>query len=118
MSTAGYLSKENVDNKVVYKANRNHPLFSTLQKIIREHLGIELILKNILKNIGDYDNILLLGDYAKGIDSGCIEVLIVGKNINQAYLSGLKNKIEKKISRNVIFLISNEIPTKDYLILV
>ena len=71
-----------------------------------------------MKNIGDYDNILLLGDYAKGIDSGCIEVLIVGKNINQAYLSGLKNKIEKKISRNVIFLISNEIPTKDYLILV
>ena len=118
MSSAGYLSKENVDNKVLYKANRKHPLFSTLQKIIREHLGIELILENILKNIGDYDNILLLGDYAKGIDSGCIEVLIVGKNINQAYLSGLKNKIEKKISRNVIFLISNEIPTKDYLILV
>ena len=97
LSSAGYLSKENVDNKVLYKANRKHPLFSTLQKIIREHLGIELILENILKNIGDYDNILLLGDYAKGIDSGCIEVLIVGKNINQAYLSGLKNKIEKNL---------------------
>ena len=115
MSSAGYLSKENVDNKVLYKANRKHPLFSTLQKIIREHLGIELILENILKNIGDYDNILLLGDYAKGIDSGCIEVLIVEKNINQACW-WIKNKIEKK--SGVIFLISNEIPTKDYLILV
>ena len=118
LSSAGYLSKKNINNKVIYKANEDHPLFKTLQKIVREHLGIEIILKNILKNIGDYDNILLLGDYAKGIDSGCIEVLIVGKNINQVYLDELKKKIEKKISRNVIFYFSNEIPVRDYLILV
>ena len=60
----------------------------------------------------------MLGDYARGIDSGVIEILVVGKNINQAYLHEIKNKIEKKISRNIIFLISNEIPKRDSLILI
>ena len=118
LTSAGYLSKKNIDNKVIYKANKKHPLFKNLQKIVREHLGIETIIENILTNIGDFDNILLLGDYARGIDSGVIEILVVGKNINQAYLHEIKNKIEKKISRNIIFLISNEIPKRDSLILI
>lgn len=118
LSSAGYLLKDSINNKVIYKANQRHPLFKTLQKIVREHLGIEVILQNILKNIGDFDNILLLGDYAKGIDSGTVEVLIVGADINQTYLKELKNKIENKISRNVVFLVSNDLPKQDFLLLI
>ena len=77
-----------------------------------------LLYPNILKNIGDFDNILLLGDYAKGIDSGTVEVLIVGADINQTYLKELKNKIENKISRNVVFLVSNDLPKQDFLLLI
>ena len=34
LSSAGYLNKENYNNKVIYKANVSHPLFKTIQKII------------------------------------------------------------------------------------
>ena len=61
---------------------------------------------------------MLLGDYAKGIDSGTVEVLIVGADINQTYLKELKNKIENKISRNVVFLVSNDLPKQDFLLLI
>ena len=81
LTSAGYLEKENVENKVIYSANVSHPLFKTIQQIVRQHLGIEQILDEVINNIGDVDKLVLLGDYSKGIDSGTIEILIVGKNI-------------------------------------
>lgn len=107
LSSAGYLNKENYNNKVIYKANVSHPLFKTIQKIIRKHLGIEELLESVYNKIGDVEKVILLGDYAKGIDSGLIEVLIVGKNINKKYLDKISPKIEKKINRKVNFIISN-----------
>ena len=51
---------------------------------------------------------MVLGDYSKGIDSGIIEVLIVGENINKQYLDDIAPKIEKKINRKVNFFVSNK----------
>ena len=36
---AGYLQKEKANNKIQYKANTKHPMFSVLQKVILKHLG-------------------------------------------------------------------------------
>ena len=43
---------------------------------------------------------------AEGIDSGCIEILIVGDNISEDYLKEISPKIEK-INRKVSFFVSN-----------
>ena len=82
LSSAGYLEKHSENNKVIYKANASHPLFKIIQKIVKKHLGIEEILETVLKLIGDVKKIMILGDYAEGIDSGHIEILIVGDKIN------------------------------------
>ena len=107
LTSAGYLVKKETNNKVIYSANVNHPLFNILQSIVRKHLGIEDIVKRVLNNIGKIDKIILLGDYAKGIDSGVIEVLIVGKDINRKYLDEIHPRIEKEINRKINFLISS-----------
>ncbi|MDB4130962.1 hypothetical protein N9600_02275 [Flavobacteriaceae bacterium] len=39
-----------------------------------------------------------IGDYAKGIDSGLIEVLIVGKNIDRKHLDIISPKIKRKVN--------------------
>ena len=83
LSDAGYLVKKEINNKVVYSANVNHPMFNILQSVVRKHLGIEDIVQRVLDNIGSIVKIMLLGDYAEGIDSGVIDVLIVGKDINR-----------------------------------
>ena len=108
LSSAGYLEKHNQNNKVIYKANASHPLFKIIQKIVKKHLGIEEILETIYNRIGDVEKIMILGDYAKGIDSGLIEILIVGNNIDKNYLDRISHKIENKISRKVTFLISTK----------
>ena len=106
LSSAGYLEKHNENNKVIYKANASHPLFKIIQKIVHKHLGIEEILETVSNRIGEVKKIMLLGDYAKGIDSGLIEILIVGDNINKIYLDQISPKIEKKIKRKVNFYVS------------
>tara|TARA_B100000963_G_scaffold289151_1_gene258580 strand:- start:32943 stop:33449 length:507 start_codon:yes stop_codon:yes gene_type:complete len=109
LSSAGYLEKHSENNKVVYKANSNHPLFKIIQKIVKKHLGIEQILETVLKQIGEVKKIMILGDYAEGIDSGHIEILIVGDKVNENYLKEITPKIEKKINRKVSFFVSNSI---------
>ena len=107
LSSAGYLEKYNENNKVVYKANTSHPLFKIIQKVVKKHLGIEEILETVLKRIGEVKKIMILGDYAEGIDSGHIEILIIGDKISEDYLRDITPKIEKKINRKVSFFISN-----------
>jgi Fe2+ or Zn2+ uptake regulation protein len=117
LSSAGYLEKHNQNNKVIYSANASHPLFKIIQKTIHKHLGIEEILETVYNRIGDVKKVLLLGDYAKGIDSGVIEVLIVGNKINKEYLEEITPKIEKKIKRKVRFFVSNKVLKQSSLII-
>ena len=111
------MKKELSNNKIIYRANISHPLFKVLQKIVRKHLGIEDILETVYERIGHVEKVVLLGDYAKGIDSGTIEVLIVGKKINNEYLDKISPKIEKKINRKVNFFVSDKLLNQKSLII-
>jgi len=115
LSDAGYLLKSKQNNKVIYNADIKHPLFKVLQKIVRQHLGLEEIVETVISRMGDLDIIALTGDYAKGIDTGIIEIVIIGE-INNEYLENIKPKIKNKIGREVDFIIGNKIP-KDGIIL-
>ena len=60
LTSAGYLNKKELNNKVIYSANEKHPLFFTMQSIVRKHLGIEDIVTRVLDNIGKIEKIILL----------------------------------------------------------
>ena len=105
---AGYLEKVKVDNKVEYKANTNHPLFDVLQKVVLKHLGLEDVVDTVLERMGDVEQIILVGDYAKGKDSGLIEVFLIGQGLNMDYIAQLEDKIEKIIKRRVSFYLASK----------
>ena len=105
---AGYLEKVKINNKVEYKANTKHPLFEVLQKVVLKHLGIEDILDTVLERMGDVQQIILVGDYAKGHDSGKIEVFLIGQGLNMEYINQLEEKIEKLIKREVSFYLASK----------
>jgi hypothetical protein len=105
---AGYLNKIKINNKVEYKVNSSHPLYDTMRKVVMKHLGLEDIVETVISKIGNVKQIVLLGDYAKGIDSGTIEVMLIGDNLNMDYTSQLEVKIEKIIKRKVTFYLSSK----------
>jgi hypothetical protein len=118
LQNAGYLEKIKVNNKVEYKANTKHPLFEVLQKVVLKHLGLEDVVETVLDRMGAVNQIILVGDYAKGIDSGLIEVFLIGQKLNMEYISQLEEKIEKLIGRKVSFYLASKfISDREYILL-
>ena len=108
LAGAGYLNRLGEGNKIDYSANPTHPLFKTLQSIVRTHIGLDTILTSVLERMGQVNQLVVVGDYANGIDSGTIEMVIVGSVINQPYLEQLSPKIQSLIDRKVSFNLQEE----------
>ncbi len=107
LSDAGFIIRKEQESKVIYKANKLHPFFSLLQQIVRKHIGLDDIIESIVDRIGTINRVFLIGDYAKGIDSGQIEVVIEGDVVDEKYLAQLKPKIETEIQKTITFHITN-----------
>ena len=118
LSEANYLEKKIVKNKVIYRANVNHPLFSDLQNIVKKYLGLEDLVENVLERMGNVSQIYLLGDYARGIVSDQIDILITGKKLNTEYISGLEMKLEKLLNKKVVIISSSSAGLKIFKLLV
>ncbi|MGJ1514916.1 ArsR family transcriptional regulator [Sphingobacterium siyangense] len=102
LTEAGYLIRENDnDHKIFYRANIEHSLFSSLQGLIHKFLGVESFVDSVFERIGDVEEIVLLGDYAQGIDSGQIEVLVKGNTLDYEYLNQLSEKVGTILGKNV-----------------
>lgn len=108
LKDAGYLLSNKEQNKVIYRANTKHPLYSVLQQLVKKHLRLDEMVETIVKRIGDVQKIILIGDYARGIDSGLIEVLLIANDINLEYIDELEKKLKNKIGRKVIFSMESE----------
>lgn len=98
---AGLLSSVMEGNRKVYTANTNHPLYPAIHNILRKHLGIDQIIDEVTKNLGQIKQVWLSGEFAKGNDSTTIDLLLVGNTIDQIYLDLLKNKATNFINRTI-----------------
>ena len=69
---------------------------------------IEDLVATVIERMGNVKKIILIEDYAKGIDSKNIEVVLVGQYLNFEYISQLEEKIEKLIKRKVSFYLASK----------
>jgi predicted transcriptional regulator len=96
-----------------YMANQSHPLFPELHSIMKKMLGFDK-LEEILTNLGQVEKALVVGDYAKGIDSGIIDLIVVG-DIDRIYLQSLVEKVESLVKRRIRTLVMDGEEHKRYL---
>lgn len=101
---AGLLSAYNEGNKKMFKANIKHPLYPDIKNILMKHIGLDKIVENVVKKLGDVKKVFVSGDFARGIDSSIIDLIFVGK-INQAYLIKLIEKVENMINRRIRYMV-------------
>ena len=107
LTKAKILKKNKNGNTIAYRANATHPLFSEIRSIILKSVGIDQVINSIIDNIGRPKLILLTGDYAKGNDSGIIDIVVVG-GIDKIELDRYIGKAEKLIDRKVRYLLLDE----------
>jgi len=100
LSKAEIISSKNVGRTIKYHANPEHSLFNELQSLVRKYAGVDKIIDTLIKKLGDVQTGYLVGDYARGIDSGLIDIILIGK-INKMELDRIAEKRGKDISRKI-----------------
>lgn len=97
LEEAGFLISSHDSNKKLYQANERHPLFTDIHSIIIKETGLDKVIEKLIHRVGDLICVYLTGDFAHGLDSHLIELIIVGNNIDKEYL-GKKVKQAEEIS--------------------
>jgi len=100
LSRASYLTASEDGRTIRYRANTKHPLYPELKNLVHKYLGLDKIVDHILSKLGKLYYAFVVGDYARGKDSGVIELVLVGE-IDTKYLGRLVRKVEKLISRRI-----------------
>ena len=100
LTKANVLVSQNHGRTILYNANTDHTLFRDIQNIVLKYVGIDCIIENMVSSLGDFKSAYIIGDYAKGKDSGIIDLILIGK-INQEILQLLIEKTEKLINRKI-----------------
>jgi hypothetical protein len=109
---AGFLETFSEGNKKIFRVNTQHPLFKEINKIILKVTGIEYVIDYILQRLGDLEEVYLVGKLSRGIDSGIIDLVLVGDNINKPFLLEQIEKAEKKIDKKIRFVVYTTIEFK------
>ena len=89
----------------IFSANSENPLFSDIRNIVLKSSGIDKVVSDILKKLGPIKVAFLRGDYAVGKDSGLIDLVIVGDNMNMKELDRVRLKTESLITRKIAVLV-------------
>lgn len=102
--TVGLLISESKGNKKIFKANTLHPLFKDIHSIILKYAGIDKIIDDVVKRLGNVNSVYLVGAFARGIESKIIDIVIIG-DIDRDFLLKLIDKVEIAIEKKIRFVL-------------
>jgi len=102
------LVSERSGRSVYYQANTRHPLFPELFSMVRKITGIDELVRSVVDRLGNLEAAYLVGDYARGIDTGIIDVVLVG-NIDKVQLDDFALKTEVYIQRKIRSLVLRQL---------
>ncbi len=104
LSSAKLLKSEQNGRTVLYSANVEHSLFEEIRNVILKNVGIDKVIADVVERVGQVENAWITGDYARGVDSGIIDLLIVG-NVNMDILLRASEHTGKLIHRKIRLLV-------------
>ncbi len=106
LKKTGIFLIENKGNLTYYYLNKSFLLFQELRSIISKTSGAPRMLKESLKKIKGIKYAFIYGSFAKGEEkeTSDIDLLIIGK-ADEDRLIGEVNKLEKKLQREINFIL-------------
>lgn len=102
---AGLLTTEEVGNKKYFAANRKHPLFGQINKLVRHYIGVDQIVERVAQKIGNLEAVYVYGKLANGLQSEIIDLILVGDFIDKSFVSGLVDKAETLIDKKISYVV-------------
>ena len=100
LEEAGLLKSSTQGQRVVYEVNKTNPFYAELVSMVSKFLGFNDLIEIVLEKIGNLQEAYVVGDYARGVDSGTIHLVLVGE-VNKEILKNLVQKVSVKIDREI-----------------
>ena len=107
LEEAGLLTSASEGQKVVYHVNKTNPFYSDLVSMVSKYLGFDQLIESVLEKVGDLEAAYVVGDYASGVDSGTIELVLVG-NVFTDVIDDLVERVESRINRKIKYSLISE----------
>ena len=104
LTEAKLLKSVNSGRTVEYRANKQHSLFKDLQSVVKKFVGLDKVAEELAAKLGDIQAAYVIGGYAKGIDSGLIDLVLVGQ-VDDEKLKEVTKKTEELIDRKIRTLV-------------
>jgi hypothetical protein len=120
LEEAGLLQRQVSGQKMVYQVNKSNPFYFNLVSMVSKYLGFDELIESLLEQVGDLKEAYVVGDYARGADSGTIELVLVGK-LHADVVDDLVDRVSKRINRRIVYLViddNNEIVLQSQLRLI
>jgi hypothetical protein len=101
---AGLLVSENKGNRKYFCANTQHSFFNDIHKLLLKYVGIDSLIENVISRVGHLEKAYITGDFARGMQSKIIDVLLVGTELDHNYINKLIQKAEELVTFKVRYL--------------
>jgi hypothetical protein len=107
LEEAGLLTSTSEGQKVVYHVNKTNPFYSDLVSMVSKYLGFDQLIESVLEKVGNLEAAYVVGDYASGVDSGTIELVLVG-DVYTDVIDDLVHRVESRINRKIKYSLISE----------
>ena len=77
---------------------------------MRKVSGIDALVERVVENLPGLKQVWVCGDLARGVESETIDALLVGEQLDAAYIGGLSSKVEKLTGKKVNAKIMERMP--------
>lgn len=101
---AGLIKSETVGNRKYFKANTSHAFFNDIHNLLLKYVGIDTLIEKVIANVGHLEKAYITGNFARGIQSNVIDVLLVGSELDHNYINQLIKKAEDLVSFKVRYI--------------
>jgi len=101
LSEAGLILSSPEGQKVLYRPNIQNPFYRELTRLVSKHMGFDQLVERVLNQLGEVESAFVVGDYARGLDTGTIEVALVGQ-VDQQVAQRLAQRAQQELGRRVM----------------
>jgi len=114
LEQVGLLKKEAEGQKIVYFVDVQNTFHTELVKLVSKYLGFDQMIVDLSSMSSEIEKIYVVGDYARGIDGGLIQVVIVG-NIHADEIYPKLKTIETRVGRKIeLILLKTELNVSNF----
>ena len=93
----------------LYRVNALHPLASDITSIVRKVAGIDVVIDRVVENLPSLKQVWICGDLARGVPGNSIDCILIGEELDAAYITGLSGKVYKLLGKKVNTQVMTEI---------